>query len=63
MEINPILEKLKSVDRGIKLSYVVVSKRINTRFFRQTGPEKFTNPEAGTVVDNRVVKLHSLRVK
>lgn len=41
--------------KSLKLSYVIVSKRINTRFFKQTGPTAFANPDPGTVVDNGVV--------
>jgi len=37
----------------LKFSYIIVSKRINTRFFRQALGKK-TNPPSGTVVDNTV---------
>ena len=36
----------------IKFTYIIVSKRINTRFFRMNGPP--TNPPSGTVVDDVV---------
>merc|ERR1719369_1461008 len=36
----------------VKFTYVIVSKRINTRFFRMNGPP--TNPPSGTVVDDVV---------
>merc|ERR1711936_1094319 len=35
-----------------QINYVIVSKRINTRFFRMNGPP--TNPPSGTVVDDVV---------
>jgi len=36
----------------VKFTYVIVSKRINTRFFRMNGPP--SNPPSGTVVDDVV---------
>ena len=37
---------------AVKFTYVIVSKRINTRFFRMNG--KPSNPPSGTVVDDVV---------
>ena len=37
---------------GVKFTYVIVSKRINTRFFRDGG--KASNPPSGTIVDDVV---------
>jgi len=37
---------------GVKFTYVIVSKRINTRFFRNGG--KASNPPSGTIVDDVV---------
>ena len=34
----------------IKLTFIIVSKRINTRFFTETSPSQ--NPPSGTVVDD-----------
>lgn len=39
--------KKANVEGGYRMAFVIVSKRINTRIFRQT-----TNPIPGTVVDN-----------
>ena len=36
----------------VKFTYIIVSKRINTRFFRMNG--KPSNPPSGTVVDDVV---------
>ena len=36
------------------VAYVIVSKRINTRFFTGTARERPENPTCGTVVDNTV---------
>jgi aubergine-like protein len=38
-------------DANIKLTFIIVSKRINTRFFT-TGKNKVGNPPSGTVVDD-----------
>ena len=35
------------------LAYIIVSKRINTRFFEKSG-QNYNNPPAGVVVDNTV---------
>ena len=37
---------------GVKFTYIIVCKRINTRFFRMNG--KPSNPPSGTVVDDVV---------
>lgn len=37
-----------------KLAYIVVSKRVNTRFWQRTNGNNVTNPEPGTVIDNTV---------
>lgn len=37
----------------LKMAYMIVSKRINTRFFQRTGSQ-WTNPNSGTVIDNTV---------
>ena len=36
----------------VKFTYIIVSKRINARFFRNNG--KLSNPPSGTVVDDCV---------
>jgi len=38
---------------GVKFTYIIVSKRINTRLFRINGG-KPTNPPSGTVADDKV---------
>lgn len=38
------------------LSFVIVTKRINTRFFRLTGPQSADNPGPGTIVDTIVTR-------
>lgn len=50
-EIQNIRDKLDSIynDAPYKLAFIVVSKRINTRFFKGTA-----NPDPGTVVDDVV---------
>lgn len=44
-------------DAEPKLTYVVTQKRINTRFFRQSGG-KIDNPAPGTVVDHSVTRRY-----
>ena len=63
-QINYVVEhEIKAIekcftDAGIdstqlKFTYIIVSKRINTRFFRMNGAAP-TNPPSGTVVDSDV---------
>ena len=40
------------------IAFIVVSKRINTRFFRKTTNSGIDNPPCGTVVDNTVTHDH-----
>jgi len=37
-----------------QFTYVIVTKRINTRFFRVQGSNQINNPPSGTVVDDVV---------
>ena len=62
-QINYVLEhEVAAIERcfteagmdQLKFTYIIVSKRINTRFFRQALDKKATNPPSGTVVDNTV---------
>ncbi|XP_067673438.1 piwi-like protein 1 [Haliotis asinina] len=39
-----------------KLSVVVVQKRINTRLFYQTGPDRIDNPPPGSVMDHTITR-------
>ena len=45
--------KALSIEYAPKIAYIVVSKRINTRFFGMGGPAP-VNPPPGLVVDNTV---------
>jgi len=62
-QINYVLEhEIKAIEKcfqaaginqaDLKFTYIIVSKRINTRFFRMNG--KPSNPPSGTVVDSDV---------
>ena len=42
----------KSGMEGVKFTYIIVSKRINTRFFKING--KPSNPDSGTIIDDVV---------
>lgn len=45
--------RYESADMPLKMAYIIVSKKINTRFFQRFG-NNVRNPEPGTVVDNTV---------
>lgn len=52
VEVNPLQAALMKITPELKFTYVIVSKRINTRFFMDTNPPE--NPKSGTVVDDVV---------
>ncbi|KAM6318273.1 piwi-like protein 1 [Podargus strigoides] len=56
-EVPQFLDCLKSIgkDYNPRLTVVVVKKRVNTKFFAQSGGA-FTNPPPGTVVDVEVTR-------
>lgn len=58
LEIPQLLACFKKMgeDYNPKVAVVVVKKRINTRFFHQTGPKNFNNPPPGTVIDTEVTR-------
>lgn len=57
-EIDQIVSSLNGFFPGVqhKLAFVVVTKRISTRFFAHTPNGGFTNPPPGTVVDSEVTR-------
>ncbi len=52
-EVKMMREALHDLDPKPKLTFTVVSKRINTKFFKSSGKQHF-NPPSGTVVDDVV---------
>lgn len=55
VELSTIQEAIKSVDQTIRLTMVVVNKRIGARFYMKT-MQGFVNPPPGTVVDHGVTR-------
>lgn len=54
-EMKKTLNELyKDKEGGMKFAYVIVNKRINTRFFEEKGSNRYENPLSGTIVDNVV---------
>jgi aubergine-like protein len=54
-EIKEMLKKLRvqhKDDNALKLTFIIVNKRINTRIFLRS--QKFDNPQPGTVVDTTI---------
>lgn len=37
-----------------KFTFIIVNKRLNTRIFNKQGPNRFSNPISGTIVDNTI---------
>jgi len=53
MRLKDTARKIRS-DYNPKVTFIIVSKRINTRFFTGSTPTKYGNPNSGTVVDDVV---------
>lgn len=56
-EIKEMLKKLRvqhKNDNALKLTFIIVNKRINTRIFLRSHNQKFDNPQPGTVVDTTI---------
>lgn len=45
--------KAQNIEIPLRMAYIVVSKKINTRFFQRNGGD-IRNPDPGTVIDNTV---------
>ncbi|KAI1284890.1 Piwi-like protein 1 [Halotydeus destructor] len=58
-EMTQIKEAIRRIagQEDIKLSFVIVTKRVNARFFERTSPTDTGNPSPGTVVDTDVTRL------
>jgi len=56
-QIKAALEELAG-DAPIKLAFVIVTKRVNARFFERIGPnpQQVQNPSPGTIVDTEVTR-------
>jgi len=52
-EVTAIKEAISHFNKDIKLTFIIVSKRINTKFFAEAG-QTLSNPMSGTVVDDVV---------
>jgi aubergine-like protein len=57
MEVNQVKTAILDVaEEPLKLTFIIVSKRINTRFFWKQGPGPLANPPPGTIVDTVVTR-------
>lgn len=60
IEMQEIKQQLKQLRTkynnpdALKLTFVIVNKRINTRIFLRGGRGGFENPKSGTIVDNTI---------
>lgn len=57
-EVPQLFETFKSVGTDYKpqVAFVIVKKRLNTRFFRTHNGQQHSNPPPGTVVDTEVTR-------
>jgi len=49
-------KKREELEHQIKFAFVIVTKRVNARFFERTNPKENGNPSPGTIVDNIVTR-------
>ncbi|RWS06115.1 piwi-like protein 1 [Dinothrombium tinctorium] len=50
-EVKDITKAISSASANIQFTFIIVSKRINTRLYRPGPNEQYANPPPGTVVD------------
>ncbi|CAG2106969.1 unnamed protein product, partial [Medioppia subpectinata] len=55
-QIEDAIKKIGDAAAAIKLSFIVVTKRINTRFMLKLGERQFDNPWPGTIIDTTVTR-------
>lgn len=55
VEVKQIKKALEACDKSIRLTFIVVNKRIGARFYLKEG-NNFSNPPPGTVIDNDVTR-------
>ena len=53
-EVNELLKLFKEHNLNIQFTYVIVAKRINTRFYKMDNKNQFVNPPSGSVFDDVV---------
>ena len=58
VELKQVRDALSSVagTEPVKLTFIIVTKRVNSRFFLLTGPRDADNPVPGTIVDHTVTR-------
>lgn len=58
VELKQVRDALVQVSgtEPVKLTFIIVTKRVNSRFFLLTGPKDADNPLPGTIVDNTVTR-------
>lgn len=58
VELERIRDAIKQVagETVIRLSFIIVTKRVVSRFFLRTGPTNAENPHPGTIIDHTVTR-------
>jgi len=59
IEVTQVQSAMNDIAKGhpIKLSFIIVTKRVNARFFLKLNPPNLDNPLPGTVIDTDVTRL------
>lgn len=55
-ELPQVQKAFRDMGASPKFSSIIVTRRVNTRYFEKSGDKVFKNPPPGTVVDNGVTK-------
>lgn len=55
-ELKGLLEVIGKCDKGIRLTFIIVNKRIGARFYLKCGTDRYTNPAPGTIIDDVVTR-------
>ncbi|RWS02027.1 piwi-like protein 1 [Dinothrombium tinctorium] len=53
-EVKRIEARVREINPKIQITFIIVKKRISTKFYLQVGSHQFNNPARGTIVDNTV---------
>lgn len=56
VEVKQISRACEECDKSIRLTIVIVNKRIGARFYMRTSGDQFANPPPGSVVDSVVTR-------
>lgn len=55
-ELKGLLKVMAECDKNIRLTFVIVNKRVGARFYLRSANDRYLNPQPGTVIDTTVTR-------